>query len=111
MLGVNASSRFYNLAYKLDPDVTLFVNEYNTIENPGGVTATPDPPQKQRGGLSSQKKKKSSCKESELDGIASREQANVVTGLEKSKETVDHENVETGKRDERVRDANMEDDV
>ncbi|KAF2550703.1 hypothetical protein F2Q68_00037777 [Brassica cretica] len=24
-----------------DPDVTLFVNEYNTIENPGGVTATP----------------------------------------------------------------------
>ncbi|KAL0660263.1 hypothetical protein Bca4012_080848 [Brassica carinata] len=25
----------------LDPDVTLFVNEYNTIENPGGVTATP----------------------------------------------------------------------
>ena len=41
----------------------------------------------------------------------SREQANIVTGLEKSKETVDHENVETGKRDERVRDANMEDDV
>ncbi|CAN7015749.1 unnamed protein product [Brassica rapa subsp. trilocularis] len=41
MLGVNASSRFYNLAYKLDPDVTLFVNEYNTIENPGEVTATP----------------------------------------------------------------------
>ncbi|CAN6915833.1 unnamed protein product [Brassica oleracea] len=41
MLGVNASSRFYNIAYKLDPDVTLFVNEYNTIENPGEVTATP----------------------------------------------------------------------
>ncbi|KAF3594795.1 hypothetical protein DY000_02027837 [Brassica cretica] len=53
--------------------------------------------------------------ESELDGNGrknpSREQANIVTGLEKSKETVDHENVETGKRDERVRDANMEDDV
>lgn len=41
MLGVNASSGFYNLAYKLDPDVTLFVNEYNTIENPKEVTATP----------------------------------------------------------------------
>ncbi|CAA7025209.1 unnamed protein product [Microthlaspi erraticum] len=40
-LGVNASSSFYNLAYKLDPDVTLFVNEYNTIENPEEVTATP----------------------------------------------------------------------
>ncbi|CAH8355161.1 unnamed protein product [Eruca vesicaria subsp. sativa] len=41
ILGVNASSRFYNLAYKLDPNVTLFVNEYNTIENPKEVTATP----------------------------------------------------------------------
>lgn len=41
MLGENASSRFYNLAYKLDPDVTLFVNEYNTIENPEEVNAAP----------------------------------------------------------------------
>ncbi|VVB10463.1 unnamed protein product [Arabis nemorensis] len=41
MLGVNASSRFYNLASKLDPGVTLFVNEYNTIENPKEVTASP----------------------------------------------------------------------
>ncbi|XP_019089277.1 PREDICTED: uncharacterized protein LOC104729865 [Camelina sativa] len=41
MLGENASSRFYNLAYKIDPDVRLFVNEYNTIENPKEFTATP----------------------------------------------------------------------
>ncbi|CAH8329622.1 unnamed protein product [Eruca vesicaria subsp. sativa] len=41
LLGANASSRFYNLGHKLDPDVTLFVNEYNTIENPEEVTATP----------------------------------------------------------------------
>ncbi|KAL0763698.1 LOW QUALITY PROTEIN: hypothetical protein Bca101_079849 [Brassica carinata] len=80
-----------------------------------------DPPQKQRGGLSSQKKKKSSCKgcyskvfeESELDGNGrknpSREQANIVTGLEKSKETVDHENVETNIEDD-VKVVRVEDD-
>ncbi|CAL9227891.1 unnamed protein product [Arabidopsis halleri] len=41
MLGENASSRFYNLASKIDPDVRLFVNEYNTIENSKEFTATP----------------------------------------------------------------------
>ncbi|XP_010437715.1 PREDICTED: uncharacterized protein LOC104721433 isoform X2 [Camelina sativa] len=41
LLGANASSSFYNLAFKLDPDVALFVNEYNTIENRIDVTAAP----------------------------------------------------------------------
>lgn len=40
-LGANASSSFYKLAFKLDPDVRLFVNEYNTIENRKEVTASP----------------------------------------------------------------------
>jgi len=41
MLGANASTSFYNLAFKIDPDVRLFVNEYNTIENTKEFTATP----------------------------------------------------------------------
>ncbi|CAH2051938.1 unnamed protein product [Thlaspi arvense] len=32
MLGVNASAMIYSLASKLDPDLPLFVNEFNTIE-------------------------------------------------------------------------------
>ncbi|OMO73882.1 Glycoside hydrolase, family 10 [Corchorus capsularis] len=32
-LGENATSVFYSMAYFLDPEATLFMNEYNTIEN------------------------------------------------------------------------------
>ncbi|CAA7058681.1 unnamed protein product [Microthlaspi erraticum] len=32
MLGKNASAIFYSMASNLDPDVPLFVNEYNTVE-------------------------------------------------------------------------------
>ncbi|KAJ0233439.1 Endo-1,4-beta-xylanase 4 [Hirschfeldia incana] len=32
MLGKNASAMIYSLASKIDPDVPLFINEYNTIE-------------------------------------------------------------------------------
>ncbi|XP_023641639.1 uncharacterized protein LOC17893013 isoform X2 [Capsella rubella] len=32
MLGKNASAIFYSLASKLDPDIPLFLNEFNTIE-------------------------------------------------------------------------------
>ncbi|XP_039068611.1 endo-1,4-beta-xylanase 5-like isoform X2 [Hibiscus syriacus] len=32
-LGENASYAFYSMAYHLDPNTTLFMNEYNTIEN------------------------------------------------------------------------------
>ncbi|XWS68135.1 hypothetical protein CRYUN_Cryun04dG0064500 [Craigia yunnanensis] len=31
-LGENASSAFYSMAYHVDPNTTLFMNEYNTIE-------------------------------------------------------------------------------
>ncbi|KAK6241185.1 hypothetical protein SCA6_006574 [Theobroma cacao] len=31
-LGENASSAFYSMAYHLEPNTTLFMNEYNTIE-------------------------------------------------------------------------------
>ncbi|MFQ6630167.1 hypothetical protein Gotur_007021, partial [Gossypium turneri] len=39
-LGENASSMFYSMAYHLDPSTTLFMNEYNTIENSKDHTAT-----------------------------------------------------------------------
>ncbi|KAJ1397288.1 Glycoside hydrolase family 10 domain [Sesbania bispinosa] len=40
-LGVNASSVFYSTAYKLDPNTTMFFNEYNTIEYSGDKVASP----------------------------------------------------------------------
>lgn len=39
-LGENASSTFYNMAYNLDPNTTLFMNEYNTIEHCEDEAAT-----------------------------------------------------------------------
>ncbi|CAA7029875.1 unnamed protein product [Microthlaspi erraticum] len=35
MLGKNAPAMFYSLASNIDPDVPLFVNEYNTVEFAG----------------------------------------------------------------------------
>ncbi|XP_009102314.1 endo-1,4-beta-xylanase 4 [Brassica rapa] len=32
MLGKNASAMIYSLASKIDPDIPLFINEYNTVE-------------------------------------------------------------------------------
>ncbi|XVF44978.1 hypothetical protein PTKIN_Ptkin02bG0168100 [Pterospermum kingtungense] len=39
-LGENASSAFYSMAYHLDPNTTLFMNEYNTIEHCEDQAAT-----------------------------------------------------------------------
>ncbi|KAK6939991.1 Glycoside hydrolase family 10 domain [Dillenia turbinata] len=41
MLGENASATYYSLASELDPDATMFMNEYNTIEQSGDGAATP----------------------------------------------------------------------
>ena len=40
-LGENASSEFYNTAQKLDPQTTMFLNEYNTIEYSDDEYANP----------------------------------------------------------------------
>ncbi|EXC31477.1 Endo-1,4-beta-xylanase C [Morus notabilis] len=40
-MGNNASATFYNWAFRADPETTMFLNEYNTIENPGDGKATP----------------------------------------------------------------------
>ncbi|XP_013594464.1 PREDICTED: endo-1,4-beta-xylanase A [Brassica oleracea var. oleracea] len=37
MLGKNASAMIYSLASKIDPDIPLFINEYNTVEYAKGV--------------------------------------------------------------------------
>ncbi|KAK3027474.1 hypothetical protein RJ639_041080, partial [Escallonia herrerae] len=37
----NASAMFYNVAKALDPKATLFLNEYNTLENPNDMDVTP----------------------------------------------------------------------
>ena len=37
----NASATFYNWAFGADPGTTMFLNEYNTLENPGDGLATP----------------------------------------------------------------------
>ncbi|PON90537.1 1,4-alpha-glucan-branching enzyme [Trema orientale] len=37
----NASATFYNWAFGADPNTTMFLNEYNTVENPGDRLATP----------------------------------------------------------------------
>ncbi|XVE93511.1 hypothetical protein REPUB_Repub01dG0199100 [Reevesia pubescens] len=39
-LGENASSAFYSMAYNIDPNTTLFMNEYNTIEYSKDQAAT-----------------------------------------------------------------------
>ncbi|CAI9304178.1 unnamed protein product [Lactuca saligna] len=41
-LGVTASSKFYTTARALDRSAALFLNEYNTIEQPGEGSASPD---------------------------------------------------------------------
>ncbi|KAJ0078263.1 hypothetical protein Patl1_37385 [Pistacia atlantica] len=38
-LGENASAEFYKKAYQLDPNTTMFMNEYNTIESAGDEKA------------------------------------------------------------------------
>ncbi|XWS68133.1 hypothetical protein CRYUN_Cryun04dG0064300 [Craigia yunnanensis] len=40
-LGPDASSTFYKMANGIDPSVTLFMNEYNTIEESGDPSSTP----------------------------------------------------------------------
>ncbi|MCL7023727.1 hypothetical protein MKW94_003891, partial [Papaver nudicaule] len=40
-IGKNASAVFYNRAHQLDATATLFLNEYNTIENSEDKTANP----------------------------------------------------------------------
>ncbi|KAI3958913.1 hypothetical protein MKX01_023589 [Papaver californicum] len=42
MLGKNASAIFYSRAHQLDATATLFLNEYNTIENSKDKTAHPE---------------------------------------------------------------------
>ncbi|KAF3435562.1 hypothetical protein FNV43_RR22651 [Rhamnella rubrinervis] len=37
----SASEFFYNWAYKADKETTLFMNEYNTIEDPGDLASSP----------------------------------------------------------------------
>ncbi|KAK2971771.1 hypothetical protein RJ640_018460 [Escallonia rubra] len=37
----NASAMFYNVAKALDPKATLFLNEYNTLENPNDMDVIP----------------------------------------------------------------------
>ncbi|KAK2974753.1 hypothetical protein RJ640_010013 [Escallonia rubra] len=39
-LGKNASEIFYSSAYHLDPRMTMFMNEYNTIEYSGDEAAS-----------------------------------------------------------------------
>ncbi|KAL4581112.1 hypothetical protein LXL04_017321 [Taraxacum kok-saghyz] len=41
-LGATASSKFYETASVLDRSAALFLNDYNTIENPRGGPASPD---------------------------------------------------------------------
>ncbi|XVF45508.1 hypothetical protein PTKIN_Ptkin02bG0212200 [Pterospermum kingtungense] len=41
-LGPNATSHFYEAAHKLDPLATLFMNEYNVVENCSDVNSTVD---------------------------------------------------------------------
>ncbi|KAJ6671113.1 HYDROLYZING O-GLYCOSYL COMPOUNDS putative-RELATED [Salix viminalis] len=40
-LGKNASAEYYSWAYQLDPDTTMFLNEYNTIEDSRDEKANP----------------------------------------------------------------------
>lgn len=40
-LGKNASAEYYARAYQLDPDTTMFLNEYNTIEYSSDEKANP----------------------------------------------------------------------
>ncbi|KAF3435561.1 hypothetical protein FNV43_RR22650 [Rhamnella rubrinervis] len=40
-IGATASSVFYNSAFKADGATTMFLNEYNTIEEPGDQMSTP----------------------------------------------------------------------
>ncbi|XVE49333.1 hypothetical protein DITRI_Ditri01bG0074400 [Diplodiscus trichospermus] len=40
-LGADASGRFYKMANDIDPSVTLFMNEYNTLEESGDPASTP----------------------------------------------------------------------
>lgn len=40
-LGNNASAAFYGWAFKADSETTMFMNDYNTIENPEDAKATP----------------------------------------------------------------------
>lgn len=40
-IGENASSIFYSFAQELDPVTTMFMNEYNTLEYPEDLRATP----------------------------------------------------------------------
>ncbi|XAR53038.1 Endo-1,4-beta-xylanase [Bertholletia excelsa] len=40
-LGPNASSMFYKIAQGLDYKTTMFLNEYNTLEQPGDLKSTP----------------------------------------------------------------------
>lgn len=39
--GPNASAMFYNVAHALDPNNTMFLNEYNTLEEPSDRKVTP----------------------------------------------------------------------
>ncbi|XP_010496773.1 PREDICTED: uncharacterized protein LOC104773807 [Camelina sativa] len=41
MLGKNASAIFFSLASKLDPDIPLFVNEFNTLEYANEIIGSP----------------------------------------------------------------------
>ncbi|KAK9050278.1 hypothetical protein SSX86_030249 [Deinandra increscens subsp. villosa] len=41
-LGRNASARFYNRVHKIDPNVTLYMNEFNTTENVNDKWAAPE---------------------------------------------------------------------
>ncbi|KAJ3673961.1 hypothetical protein LUZ60_005953 [Juncus effusus] len=41
-LGPDASNKFYRQAHKIDPNTLLFLNDYNTLEEPGDYNATPD---------------------------------------------------------------------
>ncbi|KAM7251377.1 hypothetical protein ACFE04_023260 [Oxalis oulophora] len=41
-LGQNASSDFYVSTYKLDQDAVMFLNEYNTIEDPNDYASGPE---------------------------------------------------------------------
>ncbi|WJX14885.1 endo-1,4-beta-xylanase [Trifolium repens] len=40
-LGENASAEYYSIAYHLDPNTTMFMNEYNTIEYSGDQFSSP----------------------------------------------------------------------
>ncbi|KAJ1686960.1 hypothetical protein LUZ63_018350 [Rhynchospora breviuscula] len=41
-LGQDASTKFYQEVHRIDPNVVLFLNDYNTLEEPGDWNATPD---------------------------------------------------------------------